>query len=259
MPPAPPEFPAVAGSEAVVDAASRTATPLVAITGASGALGQALLQRWHERGARLVALSHNNAPLLLRDRQGLAIPLRQVPWRCGEEEALRPLLRDLDVLVINHGVNVHGARDAAATRLSLEVNALSALRLLELFAQETAAAAGTTAAQRRREVWINTSEAEFEPAASPLYEISKRLLGQLISLRALDLERELRIRRLVLGPFRSSLNPLGLLAPEWVAGEILRQADWNCSLIIVSINPITYVAMPLLTAGRWLYNRIFSR
>lgn len=232
--------------------------PRVGITGASGALGQALLRRWHQRGASLVALSHSDCPLQLHDQQGQVIPLRQVCWHCGEEEKLRPVLRELDVLVINHGVNVHGARDADAIDRSLEVNALSAWRLLELFAEE-AAAARQPCRIGRREVWINTSEAEYEPAASPLYEISKRLLGQLISLRALDLGRQLRIRRLVLGPFRSALNPIGVMGPDWVAGEILRQADWNCSLIIVTINPLTYVAMPLLTAGRWLYNKVFSQ
>jgi NAD(P)-dependent dehydrogenase (short-subunit alcohol dehydrogenase family) len=257
MPPALPEPSRATGAGAAPDGTGATMGPLVAITGASGALGQALLRRWHTRGARLIALSHSATPLLVRDRLGQPIPLRQVVWRCGQEEELRPLLGELDLLVINHGVNVHGARDPAAAALSLEVNALSCWRLLELFAE---AAAGTVVTiPRRPEVWINTSEAEYQPAASPLYEISKRLLGQLISLRALDLAQNLRIRRLVLGPFRSALNPIGVLDADWVAGEILRQADWNCNLIIVTINPITYVAMPLLTALRLIYNRSFSR
>ena len=111
----------------------------------------------------------------------------------------------------------------------------------------------------------STSEAEIQPALSPLYEISKRLLGQLLSLRALDLAAGAakgtapRLRRLVLGPFRSELNPHGVMSADWVAGEILRQADWNCGLIIVTINPLTYVLMPLATLGRWAYARWFSR
>jgi hypothetical protein len=80
-------------------------------------------------------------------------------------------------------------------------------------------------------------------------------MGQLLSLRALDLAPTLRIRRLVLGPFRSELNPIGVMDADWVAGEILRQADWNCSLIIVTINPLTYVLMPLTTVLRWAYYR----
>ena len=221
----------------------------VAVTGASGALGQALLRRWHGRGAQLIALCHSSAPLQLAGPDGQPIPLRQVHWQVGEEAALEPLLEQVDVLVINHGINVHGDCSAEATGRSLEVNALSAWRLLELFAGVAQRREGP----RRPEVWVNTSEAEIQPAVSPLYEISKRLLGQLLSLRAPELTQALRLRRLVLGPFRSALNPVGVMGADWVAGEILRQADWNCSLIIVTPNPLTYLLMPLATLGRWAY------
>lgn len=237
----------------------------VAITGAGGALGQALLRRWHRRGAQLIALSHGSAPIELLDREGRPIPLRQVRWQVGEEAALEPLLEAVDVLVINHGINVHGDASATATGCSLEVNALSAWRLLERFAavvrrREELRGEGTRGeAQRRAEVWVNTSEAEIQPALSPLYEISKRLLGQLLSLRAPELAASLRLRRLVLGPFRSALNPIGVMHADWVAGEILRQADWNCSLIIVSPNPLTYVLMPLATLSRWAYGSLLRR
>jgi hypothetical protein len=223
-------------------------------------LGQALLRRWHTRGARLIALSHSATPLLVRDRLGQPSPLRQVVWRCGQEEELRPLLGELDLLVINHGVNVHGARDPAAAALSLEVNALSGWRLLELFAvvvQRREKVPG----RPRAEVWLNTSEAEIQAAVSPLYEISKRLAGELLSLRCLDLADTaggpLRLRRLVLGPFRSALNPIGLMGADWVAGQILRQAlDWDCGLVIVTPNPLTYLLMPLASFGRWSYYRL---
>ena len=227
----------------------------VAVTGASGALGQALLRRWHGRGAQLVALCHGRAPLQLAGPDGQPIPLRQVHWQVGEEAALEPLLEQVDVLVINHGINVHGDCSAEATGRSLEVNALSAWRLLELFA----ALAPRRQGRRRPEVWVNTSEAEIQPAVSPLYEISKRLLGQLLSLRAPELAPTLRLRRLVLGPFRSALNPVGVMGADWVAGEILRQADWNCSLIIVTPNPLTYLLMPLATLGRWAYMGLLRR
>jgi len=234
--------------------------PTVAITGAGGALGQALLRRWHRRGARLIALSHGERTLELLDDGGLPIPLRQVRWRVGEEAALEELLAQVDVLVLNHGVNVYGCRDVGAVQESLEVNALSVWRLLELFARVTERRpAADEGDGRRPEVWINTSEAEIQPALSPLYEISKRLLGQLLSLRSLDLGGTLRIRRLVLGPFRSALNPFGVMTADWVAGEILRQASWDRGLIIVSPNPLTYALMPLSTIGRWLYLRTFSR
>lgn len=233
--------------------------PTVAITGARGTLGQALIRRWHSRGAQLIALTHRSptrgmVPLEVRDAQGQLIPLRQVDWETGQESALAPLLGEVDVLVLNHGLNQQGRRDREALHLALEVNALSHWRLLELFAQECSRRGGGG------EVWLNTSEAEIQPALSPLYEISKRLIGQIFSLRALDLaSADLRLRRLVLGPFRSELNPYGVMSADWVAGEILRQADWNCNLIIVTINPLTYVVMPLHTLSRWAYFRWFTR
>jgi nucleoside-diphosphate-sugar epimerase len=234
--------------------------PLVAITGASGALGMALLRQWHRRGARLIALCHRAQPLELRDDAGQLIPLRQVCWQVGAEQELADVLRDVDVLIVNHGINVHAARDPEAIASSLEVNALSAWRLLELFAALAADGPPAGSGGRRREFWLNTSEAEIEPAVSPLYEISKRLAGQLFSLRALDLAPGLRLRRLVLGPFRSALNPIGLMSADWVAGQVLRQGwDWNLGLVIVTPNPLTYVLMPLTSLGRWGYYRLTSR
>lgn len=241
--------------------------PCVAITGASGSLGQALLRQWHRRGARLIALSCGPRQLELRDGAGQPIALRDVSWCVGQEPDLRELLQEVDVLVLNHGVNVYGERSAAATERSLEVNALSSWRLLEQFAAvvtERSAREGEQSARPQAEVWLNTSEAEIQPALSPLYEISKRLLGQLVSLRALDLAHDpagprLRIRRLVLGPFRSALNPVGVMGADFVAGQILAQARLGLNLIIVTPNPLTYLLMPLATLGRWAYFRLLTR
>jgi NAD(P)-dependent dehydrogenase (short-subunit alcohol dehydrogenase family) len=235
----------------------------VAITGASGSLGQALLRQWHRRGARLIGLSCGPRSFDLRDAAGQPIPVRDVSWCVGQEQDLRELLREVDVLVLNHGINVHGQRSASASAQSLEVNALSSWRLLELFAAEVAERP-LEPARPRAEVWVNTSEAEIQPALSPLYEISKRLLGQLLSLRALDLADDpagprLRIRRLVLGPFRSALNPVGVMGADFVAGQILLQARLGLNLIIVTPNPLTYVLMPLATLGRWAYVRLLTR
>jgi NAD(P)-dependent dehydrogenase (short-subunit alcohol dehydrogenase family) len=230
----------------------------VAITGAQGRLGQALLRRWHGRGASLIALTSRSHPLTLKDADGQLIPLRQAHWRVGEEDDLTGLLGEVDLLVLNHGVNVHGGRSATDTALSLEVNALSGWRLLERFAG-VVDARNQDSYRPRAEVWVNTSEAEIQPAFSPLYELSKRLLGHLLSLRSLDLARSLTIRRLVLGPFRSSLNPIGVMDADWVAGEVMRQAGWGCRLIIVTPNPLTYVLMPLALLGRWAYFQVASR
>ena len=225
----------------------------VAVTGASGSLGSALLLELHRQGAALVALTSSDQPLALTSAEGQAVPLEQVRWRCGDEQALRPVLERCDVLVINHGFNSHGNRSAEAVLRSLEVNALSSWRLLELFA---AIASTDPAKAQTRELWMNTSEAEIQAAVSPLYEISKRLQGQLLSLRSLDLAgSHLRLRRLVLGPFRSALNPIGVMSAGFVAREILRQVGWNWGLVIVTPNPLTYLLMPLASASRWLYFR----
>jgi NAD(P)-dependent dehydrogenase (short-subunit alcohol dehydrogenase family) len=233
--------------------------PVVAITGASGALGQALLRSWHRRGARLIALSCGPRRLDLCDSEGSPIPVREITWCVGQEQELGGLLQDVDVLVLNHGINVHDDRSAAATEQSLQVNALSGLRLLELFAT-VVAQRPDQAGRPRAEVWINTSEAEIQPAFSPLYEISKRLIGQLLSLRSLELvSPQLRIRRLVLGPFRSGLNPVGLMGAQFVADQVLVQAQLGFNLIIVTPNPLTYLVMPLATLGRWLYFRSLTR
>lgn len=229
----------------------------VAITGASGAFGTALLKRLHRQGAQLIALTTVSEPVALLDNDGTPIPLRSVPWRCGQEQALAPLLREADILVINHGINVYGDRRPEAIESSLEVNALSGLRLMELFLSLPERPHGSPS----RELWVNTSEAELLPALSPLYEISKRLLGQLVSLRCLDRRGAdgCRIRRLVLGPFRSALNPYGVMSADFVAGQVIAQARRGCSLVIVTPNPLTYLLFPLLTMLRFGYFRLTSR
>jgi hypothetical protein len=180
-----------------------------------------------------------------------------VRWHCGEEQALQPVLERCDVLVVNHGFNSHADRSAEAVLRSLEVNALSSWRLLELFAGIANADPARAVA---RELWMNTSEAEIQSAVSPLYEISKRLQGQLLSLRSLDLAGpQLRLRRLVLGPFRSALNPIGVMSAGFVAREILRQVRWNWGLVIVTPNPLTYLLMPLACLSRWLYFQATSK
>jgi NAD(P)-dependent dehydrogenase (short-subunit alcohol dehydrogenase family) len=222
-----------------------------------------LLRSFYGCGASLVALTTRAEPLELTTSDGNPIALEQVTWSCGHEAELSELFCRIDILVINHGINVHGDRSAAAWERTLEVNALSSLRLLELFAAaqpDSLSAPPAQGQQLRREVWINTSEAEILPAVSPLYEISKRLEGQLLSLRALDLAGpELRIRRLVLGPFRSNLNPIGVMGAAFVAQAVLRLAAWDWGLIIVTPNPLTYVLFPLVVLVRWGYLGLFSR
>ena len=165
----------------------------------------------------------------------------------------------LDVLVLNHGINPKGGQSLEDVNRALEINALSSWRLLQRFEEISRCEVRDTP----REIWINTSEAEIQPAVSPVYEISKRLLGELVSLRGATrpaAERQhLVIRKLVLGPFRSDLNPIGIMNANWVANQVLNQASWGLRLIIVTPNPLTYLLMPITELGRRMYSRILSR
>ncbi|HGY5537409.1 MAG TPA: short-chain dehydrogenase, partial [Prochlorococcus sp.] len=66
----------------------------------------------------------------------------------------------------------------------------------------------------------------------------------------------LRIRKLVLGPFRSGLNPIGLMSADLVASQVIRQANLGLNLIIVTPNPLTYLLMPLTELGRMIYSQL---
>jgi hypothetical protein len=103
---------------------------------------------------------------------------------------------------------------------------------------------------------VNTSEAEVGPAFSPLYELSKRTLGDLVTLRRLD--APCVIRKIVLGPFRSNLNPIGVMSGNWVAKQVVNAAKRDTRNIIVTINPLTLVAFPLREFAVSLYFRWFS-
>lgn len=108
-----------------------------------------------------------------------------------------------------------------------------------------------------KEVWVNTSEAEVNPAFSPLYELSKRTIGDIITLRRLD--APCVVRKLILGPFKSNLNPVGVMSANWVAQQIVRQALADFRNIIVTINPITFIAFPIKEFFVSQYFKLFSK
>ena len=218
----------------------------IAITGATGAMGRALINELARQGAQPIAITTSLNPQLGQE-------LEVLPWRPGAEADLRDRFQKIDILVINHGVNVHGDRTPAAIEKSLQVNALSAWSLAEVFLSTV----DTAAEQTAKEIWVNTSEAEVSPAFSPLYEVSKRLLGDLITLRRLD--ASCVIRKIILGPFKSNLNPIGVMSATWVAWAVVALANRNVRNIIVTINPLTYLAFPIKESAQSLYFRLFSR
>ena len=46
------------------------------------------------------------------------------------------------------------------------------------------------------------------------------------------------------------------MSADFVSGQILWQADLGLPLIIVTPNPLTLLAMPLIELGRLAYNKI---
>jgi monoglucosyldiacylglycerol epimerase len=219
---------------------------VVGITGASGALGQALVEELSRQGAKVIAFTTNQTAIFPAETTVLA-------WQLGSESELLPQLEELDILIVNHGINVYGNRTPSAIYESYEVNTFSVLRLTELFINPMLKSLDKST----KELWINTSEAEVNPAFSPLYELSKRTIGDLITLQRLD--APCIIRKLILGPFKSKLNPYGIMSSRWVAMAIVWLAKRDFRDIIVTINPLTYLLFPLREFWQSLYFRLFTK
>ncbi len=244
------------GTLTLVDKLMGTALSLkgktIAVTGASGTLGRSLLQHLHARGAQVIALT-TKEPTVTINVNGESLPIKTIPWQVGNESDLAAMLEKVDILVLNHGINVHGERTAEAIALSYEVNTFSSWRLMELFFSTVR----TNQDIATKEVWVNTSEAEVSPAFSPLYELSKRSLGDLVTLRRLD--APCVVRKLILGPFKSNLNPIGVMSAEQVAKQIVNLAIRDVRNIIVTINPVTFFAYPIKEFCVETYFKLFSR
>lgn len=223
----------------------------VAVTGASGTLGRSLLLHLHLAGAKVVGLSSKSEPVTLT-HNGESLGVKTIAWQIGHEAELAELLKNVDILVLNHGINVRDERTPEAIALSYEVNTFSSWRLLELFFTTI----HTNEDVALKEVWVNTSEAEVSPAFSPLYELSKRALGDLITLRRLD--APCVVRKLILGPFKSNLNPIGVMSGDRVAQQILALAKRDVRNIIVTINPLTFVLFPVKEFSKSIYFKLFS-
>ena len=219
---------------------------VVAVTGASGTLGQALIAELSSQGAKVVAITTNPTTVFKKE-----IKVRS--WQLGAESELLADLQAVDILIINHGINVHTDRSPAAIYESYEVNTFSTLRLTELFFQTVTKSSDTAT----KELWINTSESEVNPAFSPLYELSKRTLGDLITLRRLS--APCIVRKLVFGPFKSQLNPVGIMSARWIAWATIALAKRDFRDIIVTINPITYFVFPVKEFCQSWYFRLFTK
>ena len=223
----------------------------IGITGAGGALGKALTKIFKSKGYKITGFSHSQFSKSLGESE----PDEWVKWECGKEYLLEDKLKKIDILILNHGVYQSGI-DNTNYQNSIEINALSKLRLLNIFEE----IAFNNEDDKKKEIWINTSEAEILPAINPSYEISKLLIGQIITFKKNFLtknqEQKFTIRKIILGPFKSNLNPIGIMTPDWVATLIYLLSKLNSYLIIISPNPITYIVFPIKEFYYFIYCKL---
>tara|TARA_B100000161_G_scaffold9345_1_gene5930 strand:+ start:395 stop:1114 length:720 start_codon:yes stop_codon:yes gene_type:complete len=226
----------------------------VGITGASGALGKELTKLFRQKGYKVIGFTHSKN----HSEINLESPNEWIKWKCGEESKLKKHLKDIDILILNHGV-YNLSRENSNYENSIEINALSKFKFLSLFED----IALTNESFIKKEIWINTSEAEILPALNPSYEISKSLIGQLVSFKKNLLKKETKekliIKKIILGPFKSELNPIGIMSPKFVSKKIYDLANSNSYLIIISPNPLTYLLFPLKEFFNFLYCKIIYK
>ena len=226
----------------------------VGITGASGALGKELTRLFRKKGYKVIGFSHSKIDHEKDDES----PNEWIKWECGKESTLKEHLKKIDILILNHGI-YNLSRENANFENSIEINALSKFKFLNLF-EETAI---NNKSSTYKEIWINTSEAEILPALNPSYEISKSLIGQLVSFKknllGKDTKKKLKIRKIILGPFKSKLNPIGIMSPEFVSKKIYDSAKFKNYLIIISPNPLSYVLFPLKEFLNFLYCQLIYK
>ena len=221
---------------------------IVGITGASGTLGKELTKLFRKTGFKVIGFTHSKNNYEINDES----PNEWVQWECGKEFELKKNLEKIDILILNHGIYITSREDINFEN-SLEINALSTFKFLKIFEE----IALKNESKKVKEIWINTSEAEILPALNPSYEISKSLIGQLISFKKNLLDsrtrEKLKIKKIILGPFKSKLNPIGIMSPKFVSKKILNLALKNNYLTIISPNPLTYILFPLKEQFNYLY------
>ena len=225
----------------------------IGITGASGSLGKELTKLFRKKGFKVIGFTHSKAT----DTKNSDSPNEWVKWECGKEYLLKEHLRKVDILILNHGIYKSNNQNANYLN-SIEINALSKFKILNLF-EEIALNHDSEVA---KEIWINTSEAEILPALNPSYEVSKSLIGQLVSFKKNLLDKEtkkkLKIKKIILGPFKSNLNPIGIMNPEFVSKNIYNFGMISNFLIIISPNPLSYLFFPIKELYYFLYCRFLT-
>ena len=226
----------------------------IGITGASGSLGKELTKLFRKKGFKVIGFTHSKTNNEINDES----PNEWIEWECGKELTLKENLKEIDILILNHGIYNLSSKNVNYEN-SIEINALSTFKLINLF-EEIALSKDS---KRLKEIWINTSEAEILPALNPSYEVSKSLIGQLVSFKKNLLDKntkkKFKIKKIILGPFKSELNPIGILSPVFVSEKIYNLAHSNNYLIIISPNPISYILFPIKELYNYLYCQLLKK
>lgn len=226
----------------------------VGITGATGTLGKELTKLFRQKGYKVIGFTHSETDSEIN----LESPNEWIKWECGKEALLKKYLKNIDILILNHGI-YNLSRENSNYENSIEINALSKFKFLNIFED----IALTNDSNIKKEIWINTSEAEILPALNPSYEISKTLIGQLISFKKnllnKDMKNKLIIKKIILGPFKSELNPIGIMNPKFVSKKIFDLSNSKNYLIIISPNPLSYLLFPLKEFFNFLYCKIIYK
>jgi len=226
----------------------------IGITGASGALGKELTKLFREKGYKVIGFTHSETEFEVNHES----PNEWIKWECGKESNLKEHLNKIDILILNHGI-YNLSRENSNYENSININALSKFKFLNLFED----IALKNKSSIKKEIWINTSEAEILPALNPSYEISKSLIGQLVSFKKNLLEKNAKkkfiIKKIILGAFKSELNPIGIMSPKFVSKKIFELANSKKYLIIISPNPLTYLLFPLKEFFNFLYCQIIYK
>ena len=227
---------------------------VIGITGAKGALGKSLTKIFQDKGYQIIGFTHTKVD----NDFGKNGSNEWIYWECGKEYLLEDPLKNVDILILNHGIYPQNLKNPEFEKV-LNINALSQFRIFHIFKE---IALNNENQISPKEIWINTSEAEILPALNPCYEISKSLIGQVVTFkRNFDNQNESRnliIKKIILGPFKSDLNPIGVMSPESVASLIFYVSKISNYLIIISPNPITYILFPLREFYFFVYFQLLN-
>ena len=227
---------------------------IIGITGASGALSKELIKIFRKKGYQVIGFTQSKTNREISSES----PNEWIEWKCGKELKLKNYLKKIDILILNHGIYDKNTNNLNYEE-SIEINALSKLKFITLFEE----IAKDHNSQLAKEIWINTSEAEILPAFNPPYEISKSLIGQLVSFKKNlldeDIKKKLKIKKIILGPFKSKLNPIGIMSPKFVSNKICKLANLDIFLIIISPNPLSYLIFPIRELYYYMYCKFLKK